>query len=30
MLDKKNGIQEEERAVLVGLIHKSQTVLRGQ
>ena len=25
MLDKKNGIQEEERAVLVGLIHKSQT-----
>lgn len=25
MLDKKNGIQEEERAVLVGLIDKTQT-----
>ena len=25
MLDKNNGIQEEERAVLVGLIHKTQT-----
>ena len=25
MLDKSNGIQEEERAVLVGLIHKTQT-----
>ena len=25
MLDKKNGIQEEERAVLVGLVHKNQT-----
>ena len=25
MLDKKNGIQEEERAVLVGLVHKTQT-----
>ncbi|MGZ5134708.1 MAG: GTPase HflX [Flavitalea sp.] len=25
MLDKSNGIQEEERAVLVGLVHKTQT-----
>lgn len=25
MLEKNNGIQEEERAVLVGLIHKTQT-----
>ena len=25
MLDKNNGIQDEERAVLVGLIHKEQT-----
>ena len=25
MLDKKNGIQEEERAVLVGLVHKNQS-----
>src|SRR3989337_1846471 len=25
MLEKSNGIQEEERAVLVGLIHKTQT-----
>lgn len=25
MLDKSNGIQEEEKAVLVGLIHKTQT-----
>lgn len=25
MLDKNNGIQDEERAVLVGLIHKTQT-----
>ena len=25
MLDKTNGIQDEERAVLVGLIHKTQT-----
>ena len=25
MLDKNNGIQDEERAVLVGLVHKTQT-----
>ena len=25
MLDKRNRIQKEERAVLVGLIHKDQT-----
>lgn len=25
MIDKKNGIQKEERAVLVGLVHKDQT-----
>src|SRR5918993_1565335 len=30
MLEKNNGIQEEERAVLVGLIHKTQTEQQGQ
>jgi len=25
MIDKKNKIEKEERAVLVGLIHKNQT-----
>ncbi|HEX9513010.1 MAG TPA: GTPase HflX [Puia sp.] len=30
MLDKKNGIQKEERAILVGLVHKTQTEEQSQ